>query len=101
MGVIAFYLEWQEKLEQLPERLSEFTQMRVRAHSSEVNQVIERFNLSELQARKVLINFKVLKQKIQLPIDELLSVLDYNEGLLRSIIKSHLTRSDNKKDCGM
>ncbi len=80
MGVIAFYLEWQEKLEQLPERLSEFTQMRVRAHSSEVNQVIERFNLSELQARKVLINFKVLDQKIQLPIDELLSVLDYNEG---------------------
>jgi hypothetical protein len=78
--VIAFYLEWQEKLEQLPERLSEFTQMRVRAHSSEVNQVIERFNLSELQARKVLINFKVLDQKIQLPIDELLSVLDYNEG---------------------
>ena len=99
--MIAFYLEWQEKLEQLPERLSEFTQMRVRAHSSEVNQVIERFNLSELQARKVLINFKVLEQKIQLPIDELLSVLDYNEELLRPIIESHLTRSDNKKDCAM
>jgi|SRR5919199_1126013 hypothetical protein len=89
-----------EKIEQIPQRLSEFTQMTVRIEISEVNHLIERFNLSESEARNVLMNLKILEQKMKLPIEELLSVLDYNDALLRQVIQSDLTGSDNKKGFG-
>ena len=58
-----------EKPRQMPARLSEFTQMTVSVNISEVNQVIERFNVSETEARNMLINLKVLEQKMHLPIE--------------------------------
>ena len=88
------------KIEQIPQRLSEFTQMTVRIEISEVNHLIERFNLSEAEARNVLMNLKILEQKMKLPIEELLSVLDDNDALLRQVIQSNLTGSDNKKGFG-
>src|SRR5919202_4036694 len=89
-----------EKIEQIPQRLSEFTQMTVRIEISEVNHLIERFNLSESEARNVLMNLKILEQKMKLPIEELISVLDYNDALLRQVIQSDLTGSDDKKRFG-
>lgn len=86
-----------EKLNKIPERLSEFTQMTVRVDSSEINQVIERFNLSEDEARNVVLNLKILEKKMNISIEELLSALDYNDELLRQVIQSDLTRSDDKK----
>lgn len=87
-----------EKLDKIPERLSEFTQMTIRVNSSEIKQIVERFNLSDEQARTVLVNLKILEQKMKLPIAQLLSVLDHNEGLLRQVLESDLTKSDNKND---
>jgi hypothetical protein len=85
-----------QKIDQLPERLSEFTQMTVRIDSSEVNQVIERFNLSEDQARNMLLNLKILEKKMGVKFEDLLSILDYNDELLRQVIQSDLTRSDDR-----
>lgn len=77
-----------EKLNKIPERLSEFTQMTVRVDILEVNQVIEKFNLSEDEARRLLINLKVLENKMKIPIEQLLSVLDYNDDLLQQVLRS-------------
>jgi hypothetical protein len=90
-----------EKIAQIPQRLSEFTQMTIRVDSSEVNHLIERFNLSEDDARNVLLNLKILEQKMKLPLEHLLSVLDYNDELLRQVIASDLTQSDTKNRFGM
>jgi hypothetical protein len=90
-----------EKIAQIPQRLSEFTQMTIRVDSSEVNHLIERFNLSEDDARNVLLNLKILEQKMKLPLEHLLSVLDYNNELLRQVIASDLTQSDTKNRFGM
>ncbi|MEW6491069.1 MAG: hypothetical protein AB1589_00760 [Cyanobacteriota bacterium] len=84
-----------EKLQQLPQRLSEFTQMTIRMEISEINHIIERFNLSENEARNVLINLKILEQKMKIPIDQLLSILDYNDDLLQNVIESDLTQGDH------
>jgi hypothetical protein len=75
--------------------------MTVRVEISEVNHVIERFNLSEAEARNVLLNLKILEQKMNVPFEHLLSVLDSNDELLRQVIHSDLTRSDDKKRFGM
>ena len=90
-----------EKLAQIPERLSEFTQMTVRVDSSEVNHLSERFNLSEDEARNVLLNLKILEKKMRVTLEQLLSVLDYNDELLKQVIQSDLTRSDNNKGFGI
>jgi hypothetical protein len=75
--------------------------MTIRVDSSEVNHLIERFNLSEDDARNVLLNLKILEQKMKLPLEHLLSVLDYNNELLRQVIASDLTQSDTKNRFGM
>ncbi len=85
-----------QKIDQLPERLSEFTQMTVRIDSSEVNHAIERFNLSEDEARNMLLNLKILEKKMGVQFEDFLSVLDYNDELLRQVIQSDLTRSDDR-----
>src|SRR5919202_1642887 len=90
-----------EKLAQIPERLSEFTQMTVRVDSSEVNHLSERFNLSEDEARNVLMNLKILEKKMRVTLEQLLSVLDYNDELLKQVIQSDFTRSDNNKGFGI
>jgi len=86
-----------ERIQQIPERLSEFTQMRVKIDVSEVNQVIERFDLSEAEARDLLLNLKILEKKMDLPIEQLLSVLDYNDGLRQEVMQANLTSFDGKK----
>jgi hypothetical protein len=86
-----------ERIQQIPERLSEFTQMRVKIDVSEVNQVIERFDLSEAEARDLLLNLKILEKKMDLPIEQLLSVLDYNDGLRQEVMRANLTSFDGKK----
>lgn len=90
-----------DKMIKIPPRLSEFTQMTVRLDSSEVNHVIERFNLSEVEARNVVLNLKILEQKMKVPIEQLLSVLDDNNELLRQVIASDLTQSDRKNSFGL
>lgn len=90
-----------EKLQQLPQRLSEFTQMTIRMEISEINHIIERFNLSENEAKNVLINLKILEQKMKISIDQLLSILDYNDDLLQNVIESDLTQSDNTHRFGI
>lgn len=90
-----------EKLAQIPERLSEFTQMTVRIDRSEVNHLSERFNVSEDEARNVLLNLKILEKKMRVLLEQLLSVLDYNDELLKQVIQSDLTRSDNNKGFGI
>jgi hypothetical protein len=90
-----------EKIAQIPQRLSEFTQMTVRIDISEVNHIIGKFNLSEAEARNMLMNLKILEKKMNLPIEQLLSLLEYNDELLRQVIESDLTRNDNKNRFGM
>jgi hypothetical protein len=75
--------------------------MTVRVDSSEVNHLSERFNLSEDDARNVLLNLKILEKKMRVPLEQLLSVLDYNDVLLKQVIQSDLTRSDNNKSFGI
>lgn len=89
-----------EKLQQIPQRLSEFTQMTIRMEISEINHIMERFNLSENEAKNVLINLKILEQKMKISIDELLSVLDYNDDLLQNVIESDLTQSNSPHHFG-
>lgn len=89
------------KMTKIPHRLSEFTQMTVKLDSSEINYVIERFKLSEVEARNVVLNLKILEQKMKVPIEQLLSVLDCNEELLRQVMASDLTRSDRKNSFGL
>jgi hypothetical protein len=89
-----------EKIDRIPERLSEFTQMTVRVDISEVNRLMNRFNLSEPEARNTLLNLKILEQKMKVPLEQLLSVLDYNDELLRQVIQSDLTGSENNQGLG-
>ena len=89
-----------EKIDRIPERLSEFTQMTVRVDISEVNHLMNRFNLSEPDARNTLLNLKILEQKMKVPLEQLLSVLDYNDELLRQVIQSNLTGSGNHQGLG-
>ncbi|MCA1994015.1 MAG: hypothetical protein LDL41_18510, partial [Coleofasciculus sp. S288] len=56
------YEATQDKINKIPQRLSEFTQMTVRMDISEVNHIMERFDLSEAQARSALLNLKILEQ---------------------------------------
>ncbi|HEY9635134.1 MAG TPA: hypothetical protein V6D14_17155 [Coleofasciculaceae cyanobacterium] len=90
-----------QKLEQIPERLSEFTQMTVRMNTLEVNHIIDRFNLSEADAKTLLLNLKILEKKMKLPIEQLLSVLDDNDELLQQVIQSDLTSSSDIKGFGI
>lgn len=80
-----------EKIQQLPERLSEFTQMRVRINTLEVDGVMERFNLSEADARDLLLNLKILEKKMDVSVKKLLSILDYNPGLRQEVMQADLT----------
>ena len=80
-----------DKIQQIPERLSEFTQMRVRINASEIDGVMERFNLSEADARNLLLNLKILEKKMDVPIDQLLCILDYNPGLRQEVMRADLT----------
>ena len=89
-----------EKLQQLPQRLSEFTQMTIRMDIAEINHIIERFHLSENEAKKVLINLKILEQKMKISLDQLLSILDYNDDLLQNVIESDLTQTDSTNRFG-
>jgi hypothetical protein len=89
-----------EKIERIPERLSEFTQMTVRIELLEVNRLIKRFNLSEADARNTLLNLKILEQKMKVPLEQLLSVLDDNDELLRQVMQSDLTGSKNNQGLG-
>ncbi|AFZ16822.1 hypothetical protein [Allocoleopsis franciscana] len=89
-----------EKFERIPERLSEFTQMTVRVDILEVNRLMNRFNLSEPEARKTLLNLKILEQKMKIPLEQLLSVLDYNDELLQQVIQCDLTGSENNPGLG-
>lgn len=87
----------QEKINQLPERLSEFTQMTVHINMVEVKQVIERFDISEPEARKVLLNLKILEKKTKLPVEHLLSLLTHNQALLQEIVQADLTASSSNR----
>ena len=89
-----------EKIDRIPERLSEFTQMTVRVELLEVNRLIKRFNLSEADARNTLLNLKILEQKMKVPLEQLLSVLDDNDELLRQVMQSDLTGSKNNQGLG-
>jgi hypothetical protein len=89
-----------EKLSRMPERLSEFTQMTVRINITEVHQLMERFDVAETMARQMLLNLKILEQKMNIPLEELLGVLDYNDELKRQVMESDLTKSD-KNGFGM
>jgi hypothetical protein len=89
-----------EKIDRIPERLSEFTQMTVRVDLVEVNRLMNRFNLSEPEARNTLLNLKILEQKMKVPLEQLLSVLDYNDELLRQVIQSDLTGSESNQGLG-
>lgn len=85
----------EEKLNQMPARLSEFTQMTVTVNASEVNQAIQKFNLSESEARNLLVNLKILEQKMNVPVEELLSVLESNEELLQQTVYSDLAEFED------
>lgn len=89
-----------EKLARMPERLSEFTQMTVRINITEVHHLMERFDVAETMARQMLLNLKILEQKMNIPLEELLRVLDYNDELKRQVMESDLTKSD-KNGFGM
>jgi len=80
-----------EKIKQIPERLSEFTQMRVRINASEVDGVMERFNLSEAEARDLLLNLKILEKKMDVPVEQLLCILDCSPGLRQEVMRADLT----------
>jgi hypothetical protein len=86
-----------EKIDRIPARLSEFTQMTVRVDLLEVNRLMNRFNLAEHEARNTLLNLKILEQKMKVPLEQLLSVLDDNDELLRQVIQSDLTGSENNQ----
>jgi hypothetical protein len=86
-----------EKIDRIPERLSEFTQMTVRVDILEVNRLMNRFKLAEPEARNTLLNLKILEQKMKVPLEQLLSVLDDNDELLRQVIQSDLTGSENNQ----
>lgn len=83
-----------EKLAKMPERLSEFTQMTVRINITEVHEVMARFNVSETKARQMLLNLKILEQKMNMPLEQLLSVLDTNPDLKEQVMEADLTKSD-------
>jgi hypothetical protein len=89
-----------EKIERIPARLSEFTQMTVRVDILEVNRLMNRFNLAEPEARNTLLNLKILEQKMKVPLEQLLSVLDDNDELLRQVIQSDFTGSENNQGLG-
>lgn len=86
-----------EKIQQIPERLSEFTQMRVRINALEVDGVMERFNLSEAHARDLLLNLKILEKKMDVSVEKLLSILDYNPGLRQEVMRADLTSTSIDK----
>jgi len=86
-----------EKIQQIPERLSEFTQMRVRINALEVDGVMERFNLSETEARDLLLNLKILEKKMDVSVEKLLSILDYNPGLRQEVMRADLTNTHINK----
>jgi hypothetical protein len=83
-----------EKIQQIPERLSEFTQMRVRINALEVDGVMERFNLSETEARDLLLNLKILEKKMDVSFEKLLSILDYNPRLRQEVMRADLTSAN-------
>ena len=83
-----------EKIQRIPERLSEFTQMRVRIKASEVDGMIERFNLSEAEARDLLLNLKILEKKMDVPLEQLLCILDYNPDLRQEVMRADLTSNN-------
>lgn len=87
-----------EKIQQIPERLSEFTQMRVRINASEVEGMMERFNLSEAEARDLLLNLKILEKKMDVPVEQLLCILDYNPGLRQEVMRADLTSNNINQD---
>ncbi|MBO1347210.1 MAG: hypothetical protein EBE86_007340 [Hormoscilla sp. GUM202] len=83
----------QEKLQKMPERLSEFTQMTVTINIKEVHHIMEKYKVSEPLARKMLMNLKILEQKMNVSLKELLSELDRNQELLQDVMNSDLSGS--------
>jgi hypothetical protein len=74
--------------------------MTVRVDILEVNRLMNRFNLAEPEARNTLLNLKILEQKMKVPLEQLLSVLDDNDELLRQVIQSDFTGSENNQGLG-
>ena len=89
-----------DNINKIPPRLSEFTQMTVRISQEEVQQVMGKYNLSEEKARQVVLNLKILEQKMTVPFQELLMVLDSNQALLNQVMTSDLTKPDNPNSFG-
>jgi hypothetical protein len=90
-----------DNINKIPPRLSEFTQMTVRISQEEVQQVMGKYSLSEEKARQVVLNLKILEQKMYVPFQQLLTILDGNEALLNQVMTLDLSQPDKPNRFGM
>ncbi|MEQ8752349.1 hypothetical protein [Coleofasciculus sp. G1-WW12-02] len=90
-----------DNINKIPPRLSEFTQMTVRISQEEVQQVMGKYSLSEEKARQVVLNLKILEQKMNVQFQQLLMVLDSNEALLNQVMTLDLSQPDKPNRFGM
>lgn len=90
-----------DNISKIPPRLSEFTQMTVQISQDEVQQVMGKFSLSEEKARQVVLNLKILEQKMEVNFQQLLLVLESNQALLNQVMTVDLTKPDNPNNLGM
>ncbi|MEQ9623282.1 hypothetical protein [Coleofasciculus chthonoplastes] len=90
-----------DNINKIPPRLSEFTQMTVRISQDEVQQVMGKYSLSEEKARQVVLNLKILEQKMNVQFQQLLTVLDSNQALLNQVMTLDLSKPDNPNSFGM
>ncbi|MEQ9552234.1 MAG: hypothetical protein RIM23_21810 [Coleofasciculus sp. G3-WIS-01] len=90
-----------DNINKIPPRLSEFTQMTVRISQEEVQQVMGKYSLSEEKARQVVLNLKILEQKMHVPFQQLLTILDANEALLNQVMTLDLSQPDKPNRFGM
>lgn len=90
-----------DNINKIPPRLSEFTQMTVRISQEEVQQVMGKYSLSEEKARQVVLNLKILEQKMNVIFQELLTILDANEALLNQVMTLDLSQPDKPNRFGM